>query len=132
MDHFGLGTCSLWVEVGGSSAGTMYMSHPGLSHDLHGCSPLHFLCAAILPNPGAGTESALHHLSPAACSARTWHGATEPEQEGRKRVAPSGCQLSQLIPALPPHPAHSALHTASSLLTFHFQAVPVVLILGGE
>ena len=45
--------------------------------------------------------------SPAACSVGAWHGATGPEQEGRKRVSPSGCQLSQLTQldtSLPPPP----------------------------
>lgn len=57
-------------------------------------------------------------LSPAAYSVRAWHRATSPEQEERKRVSPSGCQLSQLtqLDTLPP----PARHTASNLQSPNF------------
>lgn len=106
VGDLGAGTCSLWVGVGWSHF--LGWGYPDESSRLipwfpHLSPPLD----SSITQPWSRDRlcPSLPCLSPAARSVGAWHGATSPKQEGRRRVSPSGCQLSQLTQldtSLPP------------------------------
>lgn len=110
-----MGIWSLWREKF-SSAHILRVSHGGLSHYLHNSSPLPL---------GSRIAQPQWHLpftasSPAACLVRAWQGAEEPREGGEEA---RGCQwLSAFLADSTPTSSSPALHAATSLLTFHFQA----------